>query len=145
MKKEEYKKIVKKHTPKENRLVNALTSFVMGGLFGILAQAVTDLYRYWFNLTIADATTWMLITFIFLASLLTALGIFDHLVTYFKAALIIPITGFAHSMTSAALDYKSDGMITGLGANCFKLAGSVILFGIISAFILVIIGVIIYG
>ena len=86
-----------------------------------------------------------IIIFIFFGCVLTALGIFDKLVCFLKSALIIPITGFAHSITSAALDYKQDGFVTGIGSNCFKLAGSVILYGVVSAFILVIIGVVING
>lgn len=145
MNKEEYKKLVKKHTPNENRLMNAITAFFAGGLMGVLAEAITYLFRRLFHLSILDATTWMIIFFIFMASLLTALGIFDKLVTFVKSSIIIPITGFAHSLTSAAMDYKQDGFITGIGSNCFKLAGGVILYGIISAFILVLIGVLIYG
>ena len=70
---------------------------------------------------------------------------FDNWVTTCKCGLIIPTTGFAHSVSSSALDYKKDGLITGLGSNFFKLAGSVILYGIISSFILVIVKVIISG
>ncbi len=62
-----------------------------------------------------------------------------------KAGLLIPTTGFAHSVASSALDYKKEGLVTGLGSNFFKLAGSVILYGILSAFILVIVKVIIGG
>ena len=145
MNKEEYKELVKKHTPKEDCLINSLSAFFYGGLMGILAEAITTFLKVVFNLTILDATTWMIIIFIFVASLLTSLGVFDRLVVVLKSALIIPITGFAHSITSSALDYKQDGLITGLGANCFKLAGSVILYGVISSFILVFIGVILYG
>ncbi len=143
MNKKQYEKIVKKHTPKEDRFINALSAFIFGGLLGVLAEAITKLLRVIFNLTVLDATVWMMIVFIFTACLLTALGVFDKLTTFFKAAIIIPITGFAHSVTSAALDYKQDGLIQGVGSNCFKMAGSVILYGVISAFILVIIGVII--
>ena len=75
----------------------------------------------------------MIVIFIFTASLLTALGFFDKLVNKFKCGLLIPITGFAHSMTSAALDYKNEGPIYGIGSNIFKLAGSVILYGVVSA------------
>ena len=144
MQKEEYKKLVKKHTPKEDRFKNALSAFIYGGLLGVLAEAITQAIRSIFNISINDATIWMIIIFIFVACLLTALGIFDKLVTFLKSALIVPITGFAHSVTSAALDYKQDGLITGIGSNCFKLAGSVILYGVISSFILVIIGVLIW-
>ena len=77
--------------------------------------------------------------------LFTALGFFDNWVAKAKAGLILPTTGFAHSVTSAAFDYKRDGFITGIGANVFKLAGSVILYGILSAFVFAIIGVILYG
>jgi stage V sporulation protein AC len=68
---------------------------------------------------------------IFVGSFLTALGVFDSLVSKAKCGLIVPTTGFAHSIASSALDYKKDGLITGLGANFFKLAGSVILYGIL--------------
>lgn len=145
MNKEEYKKIVKKHTPKEKRLQNAIIAFVSGGLFGVLAQGLGDLLKHCFALNNVDTIAWMLIIVIFLSCLLTALGVFDKLVTIFKSALIIPISGFAHSACSSSLDYKKDGFVTGIGSNCFKLAGSVILFGIVSAFFLVLLGVIIYG
>ena len=81
----------------------------------------------------ADAQVFMSVILIFIASLSTALGFFDKLVAKFRCGLLIPITGFAHSMTSAALDYRKEGPIYGLGANIFKLAGSVILYGVVAA------------
>ena len=69
----------------------------------------------------------------------------DNWVGKARCGLIIPTSGFAHSVASSALDYKKDGLVTGLGANFFKLAGSVILYGIISAFLLVIVRVVISG
>ena len=77
----------------------------------------------------------MITIFIFIASLSTALGFFDTLVTKFKCGLLIPITGFAHAMTSSSLDYKNEGPIYGIGSNMFKLAGSVIIYGIVSAWL----------
>jgi stage V sporulation protein AC len=77
----------------------------------------------------------MIVIFIFLASLFTGFGFFDKLVTIFRCGLIIPITGFAHSMTSSALDYKNEGLIFGIGSNIFKLAGSVILYGVMAAWL----------
>ena len=85
------------------------------------------------------------ITLIFLASLFTALGFFDKWVKFARCGLIIPITGFAHSMTSAAIEYKKEGYVTGLGANMFKLAGTVILYGVVSAYIFGILRMIIMG
>ena len=87
----------------------------------------------------------VILTLIIIASILTALGIFDVLVTKFKSALIIPITGFAHSMTSAALEYKHEGLVLGIGANIFKLAGTVILYGVVSVYIFGIIRLVLGG
>ena len=85
------------------------------------------------NMSRSDSSTLMIVVFIFLASLFTALGFFDNLVSYFRCGLIIPITGFAHSMTSSSLDYKNEGPIYGIGSNMFKLAGSVIIYGVVAA------------
>ena len=74
-------------------------------------------------------------TVVVFASVLTALGVFDVLISKFKSALLIPITGFAHSMTSAALEYRKEGLVLGIGANIFKLAGTVILYGIVSVYV----------
>ncbi len=145
MDKEVYKKIVTKLTPKENRIKNSLVAFLVGGLVGVLAEITTLVFIHCFGCSRIDASSWTCLITIFLASLATSLGFFDNWVTKAKAGLIIPTTGFAHSVTSAALDYKKDGFITGIGANVFKLAGSVIIYGIISAFFFAIIGVIING
>ena len=87
----------------------------------------------------------MIITLIFLASLFTALGFFDKWVNWARCGLIIPITGFAHSMTSAAIEFRKEGFVTGLGANLFKLAGTVILYGVVSAYFFGILRIIIMG
>ena len=130
---EVYKKIVNKHKPKENRFTNALIAFITGGLVGIFGQFLSSAYASIFEIPIKDATTLMLVTLIFIASLLTGLGIFDNLVSFCRCGLIIPITGFAHSMTSAGLEYRKEGLVTGIGSNLFKLAGSVILYGVVAA------------
>ncbi len=130
-----YEKIVMNHKPKEYRLRNSIIAFIIGGLMGLLGQLLIDLYSAYLNISISDAAIFMIITLIFLSSLFTALGFFDNLVKFARCGLIIPITGFAHSMTSAAIEFKREGYVTGLGANIFKLAGTVILYGIVSAYI----------
>ncbi len=134
MDKNEYKKLVKKYTPKEDRALNALKAFVSGGCMGLIGQGILNLYKVIFEISDKEAGVYMIITLIFLGCFLTALGIFDKVVDYFRCGLIVPITGFAHSMQSAAIEYKREGLITGLGANMFKLSGSVILYGIVSAY-----------
>lgn len=145
MNKDEYKKLVDELTPKEKRSKNAFIAFLVGGLIGFVGQVIVTIMTTTFEMEVVEAYSWLCILIIFIASLLTSLGFFDNFVTRVKAGLIVPTTGFAHSITSAALDYKKEGMITGLGANFFKLAGSVLLYGIIAAFFLSIFGVIIYG
>ncbi|MBR1386356.1 MAG: SpoVA/SpoVAEb family sporulation membrane protein [Bacilli bacterium] len=133
MEKKDYKKIVDKHKPYENRFFNAVIAFLVGGGIGIISQALTDFYFCMFNLSLKDSYGYMIITLIFFACLFTALGFFDKWVNFAKCGLIIPITGFAHSVMSAALEFKSEGLIYGVGSNIFKLAGSVIFYGIVSA------------
>lgn len=135
MEKKEYKKIVDRHKPTETRMQNAIISFLVGGLVGLIGQGLIDFYSNWLNISTKDASTFMIVTLVFVASLFTALGFFDKWVTFAKCGLIIPITGFAHSMTSAGIEYRKEGPIFGLGMNIFKLAGSVILYGIVAAWI----------
>ena len=134
MEKKEYKKIVDKYTPDEPRFRNALIAFIIGGFMGVLGNFLVDFYSSTFDLSSKDASVFMIITLVFLGCFLTAIGVFDKLVYYAKCGLIIPITGFAHSMMSAALEYKKEGLVTGIGANMFKLAGTVIMFGVVSAY-----------
>ena len=145
MNKEDYKKLVKKHTPKEPKLRNVGVAFLVGGLIGLFAEILIFVIKHCFSISVVVAGLITALIVIFLSSLFTALGFFDNWVNRCKCGLIIPTTGFAHSVASSALEYKKDGLITGLGSNFFKLAGSVILYGIISAFILVIVKVIFGG
>lgn len=133
MDKKKYQKIVDKHKVTESRGLNLLIAFVVGGIVGALGQFLIEFYSYYLNISTKDASVFMIVTLIFFATLFTALGFFDKWVTFAKCGLIIPITGFAHSMASAGIEYKKDGPIYGLGSNLFKLSGSVILYGIVSA------------
>lgn len=145
MKNIKYEKIADFHKPKENRLKNGIIAFISGGIVGMIGEIIIEVFCYKFHLSRNESGTFMIMIMIFLASLFTALGFFDKWVNKFKCGLIIPITGFAHSMTSSTMDYKKEGLIYGFGANMFKLAGSVILYGVISAWFFGIIRYIIGG
>jgi len=145
MNKEDYKVLVKKHTPREPKLRNFGVAFLVGGLIGLLAEVISMILKNCFAFSTVEAGLIVALIVIGVASLFTALGFFDSWVSKCKCGLIIPTTGFAHSVSSSALEYKRDGLITGLGSNFFKLAGSVILYGIISAFLLVIVRLVIGG
>lgn len=133
--KDKYNEIVEKHTPKEDIFKNAILTFIYGGLLGMASEFLLNCYVLWFNIPRKEAGVVVILTLIIIASILTALGIFDVCVSKLKSALIIPITGFAHSMTSAAMEYRKEGLVLGLGANIFKLAGTVILYGIVSVYV----------
>lgn len=135
MEKREYKQIVDKYTPNEPRLRNAIVAFLIGGFMGVLGNFLVEVYSYYFDLSGKDASVFMIITLVFIGCFLTCLGFFDKWVNFAKCGLIVPITGFAHAMMSAALEYRKEGLVTGIGANMFKLAGSVIIFGVVSAYI----------
>ena len=133
MEKKDYKRIVDSNKPKENRIANSIIAFLVGGVMGVLAVLLSDFYEIIFDVSSKDASTFMLLTLIILACLFTALGFFDKWVTFAKCGLIIPITGFAHSVMSSGLDYKHEGPVYGIGSNLLKLAGSVIVYGIVAA------------
>lgn len=141
----EYKKIVKKHTPKIDHIRSLSLAFFIGGLIGMIGQGLIDLYVKLFNMSVKDAGVYMIVTLIFLSSLFTAIGFFDKWVEKIRCGLIVPITGFAHAMTSCALEYRRDGFVLGLGSNIFKLTGSVILYGVISAYVFGLIRLFIIG
>ncbi len=131
-----YEEIADLHKARENKIKNAFLSFLCGGVLGLLGEGIVEILVSFFSLSREDGLVWMLILFIFLASFLTSLGIFDRMVTIFRCGLLIPITGFAHSMTSCCLDTKTEGLIYGMGSNAFKLAGTVLFYGVSSAFLL---------
>ena len=133
MDKKSYKKIADMYKAEETRGKNALVAFIVGGIVGMLGEGIIELLCCLYYISRNEASTFMIIIMIFIASLSTALGFFDKLVTKFKCGLLIPITGFAHSMTSAALDYRKEGPKYRIGSNIFKLAGSVILYGVVAA------------
>ncbi len=143
MKIEKYQDIIDRHKPNEKRWFNLVKAFVVGGLIGALGNLLIEVYSYYLDLSFSDASIYMIITLIFLACLCTALGFFDNFVKFGRMGVIIPITGFAHSMQSAALDARSEGLVLGIGANMFKLAGTVILFGVTSVYVFGILRIII--
>ena len=145
MEKERYKKITSKIVPKEDKLKNAFIAFLIGGLVGLLGQIIVFILENNFNIKHSDSTSIMIVILIFIASLLTALGFFDTLVSKAKCGLIVPITGFAHAITSSMMDYKKEGFVPGIGSNAFKLTGSVILYGVVSAWAFGIIRYIFFG
>jgi stage V sporulation protein AC len=145
MEKNRYQKLVKKYKPKENVLFNGMIAFIIGGSIGVLGQLLVEFYVGLLGISTKEAGTFMIITLIFIGCLLTCFKFFDKWVNFAKAGLFVPITGFAHAMMSAALEYRKEGFVTGLGASMFKLTGSVIIFGVVSAYVFGLIRLLLFG
>lgn len=135
MDKKEYQRYVYKQKKKFKTIKDAFIAFLFGGVIGLFGQILITFYQSYFNLTFKEAATPMTITVIFIASFLTALGVFDKIAKYAGAGTFIPITGFANSMTSSAMEARAEGLVAGIGANMFRMAGTVITYGIVSSYI----------
>lgn len=134
MEKVKFQNIYERNCPKRPVLKNTLMAFIGGGILGAAAQALSGFYQSWLMIDAKEAVAPTVITFVFVAAVLTGLGLFDRLAQLFGAGVFVPITGFSNSVTSSALEGKSEGLIYGIGAGMFKLAGSVIAIGVVSAY-----------
>ena len=137
---QKYVAYVEAKSPKTKSFPTLLNSFWVGGLICCFGQAIMDLLSMWFkNMTDTELSAWMLIVLIFIATFLTALGVFDKIGNFAGAGTIVPITGFANSIASPALEYKKEGIIFGVCAKMFIVAGPVIVCGTVAS---VIVGII---
>ena len=136
----EYDKMVKKYSPNSSLFKDCVWAFVVGGAICTLGQALIGLYGYWGadKLTAATLTS---VSLVFLSALLTGLSLYDKIANRAGAGTLVPITGFANAVVSPALEFKSEGMVLGLGAKLFVISGPVIVYGVSAA---VIYGVIYY-
>lgn len=130
MTKLEYKKYLDKKTPNSKLARNIFRAFVVGGIICSIGQFFYNIYiNRGFDSEMASSLT--VITMIFLGALSTGLNIYDELGRYAGAGSIVPITGFANSIVSPAMEYKSEGYILGIGAKMFLIAGPVIVYGLL--------------
>lgn len=130
-----YQHLVAKAEPKPPRLRNAVWAFMTGGLVCVIGEGITDMWEFVMNVSHRRAGDATVATMIFLGCLLTGLGVFDKMARRAGAGLSVPVTGFANSMSSAALEFKREGLVFGVGGRMFQLAGSVIVFGVTTAFV----------
>ncbi len=136
MKKEEYEKLIKGLAPKKKALRNIINAFLSGGIIALIGQIFFDLYQEIFpSYNSGNISSLMIATIILIASILTGLCLFDKIAFYAGAGSFIPITGFSNALTSCALEGKSEGPVFGIGSNMFKLAGSVIVYGVCSSIV----------
>ncbi|HJB60496.1 MAG TPA: stage V sporulation protein AC [Candidatus Ruminococcus gallistercoris] len=125
----EYDAMVQKASPRSPVLKDCLFAFLFGGAICTLGQGLADLFML-LGFTLQDARTFVSISLIFLSAALTAFGVYDNIAKYAGAGTLVPITGFANSMVSPALEFKSEGFVTGLGSKMFVVSGPVLVFGL---------------
>ena len=130
----EYNKIVERNSPKSKTLQNCARAFVFGGAFCTLGQGIMELFMLW-GAEEQDARTLTSVTLIFLGVLLTLLGVYDKIAKHAGAGTLVPITGFANAVSAPAIEFKTEGFITGAGAKMFIIAGPVIVYGTSAAII----------
>ena len=135
------KQVAARHVPKEHKFKNAVFAFIFGGSLAVVGQLCCEWLLHQ-GFALEDASLIVILAVIFITAITTGFGIYDKLAQYVGAGLFIPISGFANSLASEALECKSEGLILGIGSNMFKLAGSVLTYGIVSALIF---GAIRYG
>ncbi len=131
----EYKAFAQTREPSRSVWTNCLKAFFVGGLICLFGQAVQQFFMAAFHMSSKQASNPTVAVLILLSVILTSLGIYDKLAQWAGAGSAVPVTGFANSMSSAAIEHRSEGLVLGVGANMFKLAGSVIVFGVVAAFI----------
>ncbi len=138
---QEYQAFAKRREPKRPVFKNSLKAFLVGGIICTIGQGFQWFYMTFFDFTETTAGNPTVATMIILSVILTSLGVYDHIAQWAGGGTIVPVTGFANTLASAALDHRSEGFVLGVGGNMFKIAGPVITYGVFSAFIIGLIAV----
>ncbi len=136
---QQYQNFAKAREPQRPVLKNCIRAFVAGGTICTIGQALQMMFIRYFNFTETTAGNPTVAVLIIVAVLLTGFGVYDHIAQWAGAGTAVPVTGFANSVASAAIEHRSEGFVLGVGGNMFKLAGSVIAYGVFSAFVVAII------
>ena len=135
MQKETYRRFADAHAPHSSTLKNCLLAFLGGGTVCCIAQALGGIYQNVFEMAKEDAGTLASVTLILVTVLLTGCGVFDRIAKHVGAGTLVPITGFANSVVSPAIDSHAEGLILGVGAQIFTVAGPVLLYATLAGWI----------
>ena len=127
--KKKYSEMTKKASPPSPKLKDFIWAYIVGGAICVIGQLLTELYKS-FDLSEKVVKMAVPVSIIFLAALLTGLGIFDKIARRAGAGTLVPITGFANPVVSPAIEFKNEGFILGVGAKMFTIAGPVIVYGV---------------
>ena len=136
VKKQEYQKYVKKVTPKHNILLQMLRAFITGGVICTIGQFILNYATDTMGLDKQTAGSWCSLILVLISVILTGLNIYPGIVKWGGAGALVPITGFANSVAAPAIEFKKEGWVFGVGCKIFTIAGPVILYGILSSWVL---------
>lgn len=136
---QQYQELSKTIEPKRPVLLNSIRAFLMGGTICTIGQGLQWIFITYFDFNEETAGSPTVAVLIIISVLLTGLGVYDHIAQWAGAGTAIPVTGFANSVASAAIEHRSEGYVLGTAGNMFKIAGAVIAYGVFSAFIVAII------
>jgi len=126
---EQYKEFAEKHMPRSKSRRNMLRAFLVGGAICVLGQLLTELFGV-MGLAAEQAGIACSVSLVFVGAALTGLGLYDKLAKFAGAGTLVPITGFANSVVAPALEFKTEGLITGTAAKMFIISGPVIVYGV---------------
>lgn len=140
---QEYKIFAKERVPERPVLLNAVRAFIAGGIICTIGQGLQLMFMTYFGFSELTAGNPTVAVLIIISVLLTGFGVYDHIAQWAGAGTAVPVTGFANTIASAAIEHRTEGYVLGVGGNMFKLAGSVIAYGVFSAFVVALIKIII--
>ncbi|GAB6170709.1 stage V sporulation protein AC [Paradesulfitobacterium aromaticivorans] len=140
---QQYQDFAHAREPKRPILRNCMRAFLVGGIICTIGQGLMWFFMTYFNFDEKTAGNPTVAVLVFTSILFTSLGFYDHIAQWAGAGTAVPVTGFANTIASAALEHKSEGYVLGVGGNMFKLAGPVIVYGVFSAFVVAIVSVIV--
>ena len=135
-KEKEYQEYVKKLSPKTNLPIQMGKAFITGGIICCVGQFIINTAINQFGLDKDTAGAWCSVILIFISAVLTGFNLYGGLVKWGGAGALVPITGFANSVVSSAIEYKTEGQVFGIGCKIFTIAGPVILYGIVTSWVL---------
>ncbi len=136
---QKYQTFAKDREPKRPLLFNIIRAFLIGGVICTMGQGIQMLFIKYFQFTEVTAGNPTVAVLIIISVLLTGFGVYDHIAQWGGAGTAVPITGFANSIASAAIEHRSEGFVLGVAGKMFKLAGAVIVYGVFAAFVIVLI------
>ena len=132
---QEYQQFAQEREPKRPIVLNCIKAFIVGGLICTFGQVLQMFFIKYFHFSKESAGNPAMAVIIIITVILTGFGVFDHIAQFAGAGTVVPITGFANTIASAAIEHRSEGYVLGVGGNMFKLAGPVIVYGVFSAFV----------